>query len=412
MSFQQGLSGLNAASKNLDTIGNNVANASTVGFKSSIAVFADVFANSLVGAGSNTIGIGTSVADIAQQFNQGNISVTNNPLDIAINGNGFFRMSQNGAITYSRNGQFHLDKDGYIVNSQGFNLTGYPADPNGVIMSGAMAPLQLTVNTIPPTQTTQADIQANLDSRGSVLPAAGFNMNDPTTYHSTTSMTTYDSLGNAHTLTLYFVKTAVNPGVDATWNVFAANDGVQIGAGSAGQLVFQPNGQIDTGASTFPSTIAMTSATGAYTPYNVNVDFTGTTQFGSVFSVGTLSQDGYSAGQLTGFSIGADGTILARYSNGKSQAQGQVLVSNFKNPNGLQPLGNNQWGETAESGQPLTGTPQSGNLGALQSGAVEDSNVDLTAELVNMITAQRVYQANAQTIKTQDAIMQTLVNLR
>ena len=414
MSFQQGLSGLNAASKNLDVVGNNVANSGTVGFKSSAAVFADVYASSLVGAGANGVGIGVGVSDIAQNFSQGNVSVSSNPLDVAINGAGFFRLSSQGATVYSRNGQFHLDRDGYIVNSTGANLTGYQADAQGNIIQSGAAPLRVTSSSIAPLESSEATVVANLDSRETALSAAGFDPADPQSYHSSTSMTTYDSLGNPHALSFYFVKTAAN-----SWEIFGANDGTQLdgdtgtaGLQALGTLAFDTGGAIDTAASDFPLSVALTTATGANTPYAVDVDFTGTTQFGSSFGVTELRQDGYTAGRLTGFSVSDDGEILGRYSNGQSRAQGQIVLANFTNPGGLAPMGNNFFAETSESGQPLVGAPLTGTLGSLSAGSVEESNVDLTAELVNMITAQRVYQANAQTIKTQDQVMQTLVNLR
>jgi flagellar hook protein FlgE len=407
MSFQQGLSGLNAAAKNLDVIGNNVANASTVGFKSSQAVFADVYANSLAGAGGTQVGIGVTLADVAQSFSQGNITTSSNPLDVAINGNGFFRLSANGTVTYSRNGQFHLDKDGYMVNATGERLTGYPAGANGAIVAATPTDLRISFADVAPRQTSEAFVVGNLDSRSTPLPAAGFNATDPTTYHSATSLSVYDSLGNPHTLSMYFVKTASN-----AWSVFGTNDGAPMGAGALGTLAFQPSGSIDTGASTFPTPVAVTSTSGAFTPFNITLDFAGSTQYGSAFGVNELRQDGFASGRLTGFAIAEDGTVLGRYSNGQSRAQGQFVLANFTNPNGLQPLGRNQWAQTAESGPPLVGAPKSGSLGVVQSGAVEESNVDLTQELVSMITAQRVYQANAQTVKTQDAVLQTLVNLR
>jgi flagellar hook protein FlgE len=402
MSFQQGLSGLNAAAKNLDVIGNNVANAGTVGFKQSQTQFADVYANSLTGAGGSGVGIGTKVAQIAQQFTQGNITSTNNPLDIAINGGGFFRMDTGGEVTYQRNGQFQLDRMGFIVNPTGARLTGYTANAAGVLSTGSPAPLSINTADLAPRVTSEVGAVLNLDSRSTSLAAASFDMNDPTTFHSSTSVSVYDSLGNQHSLQTYYVKTA--PG---TWSVFASTDGAA--ATAAGTLSFDSSGALTTA---MPFTIPVAVTTGAATPFNVDVDFTGSTQFGSSFSVNTLNQDGYTSGRLAGFNIGADGVLLGRYTNGQSAVLGQVVLASFANPNGLQPIGNNMWAETSTSGTPLVGTPDSGNLGVLQSSAVEDSNVDLTAELVNLITAQRVYQANAQTIKAQDAVLQTLVNLR
>ena len=402
MSFQQGLSGLNAAAKNLDVIGNNVANSGTVGFKQSQAQFADVYANSLTGAGGSQVGIGVQVAAVAQQFTQGNITSTNNPLDIAINGGGFFRMDNGGEITFQRNGQFQLDRNGFIVGSGGAFLTGYTADANGVLSTGAPAPLFINTADIVPQVTTGIDSVLNLDSTKSALPAAGFNQNDPTTFHNSTSVSIYDSLGNAHTLQTYYVKTAAG-----AWSVFASTDGAP--ATSVGALNFNTDGTLTTA---MPLSTSVAVTTGAATPFAVDIDFTGTTQFGSSFSVNKLTQDGYTSGRLAGFSVGDNGIIQGRYTNGQSAVLGQVVLASFANPNGLQPLGNNMWSDTATSGAPLIGTPDSGSLGVLQSSAVEDSNVDLTAELVNMITAQRVYQANAQTIKAQDAVLQTLVNLR
>ena len=402
MGFQQGLSGLNAASKSLEVIGNNVANANTVGFKESQAQFADVYANSLTGAGASQVGIGTKVAVVAQQFTQGNISASNNPLDVAINGGGFFRMSNNGTITYARNGQFQLDKSGYVVNATGARLTGYTANANGVLSTGAPADLNINTSDLTPKTTTKVKAVLNLNSGSTVPATTPFNMADPTTYNSSTAVSVYDSLGNAHTLQTFYVKTAPN-----TWNVYASTDG---GAASlVSPLNFNSSGVLTTA---MPLTVPVAVTTGATTPFNVALDFTGTTQYGSSFSVNALKQDGYTSGRLAGFSISADGTIVGRYTNGQSATLGQVVLANFTNPNGLQSLGNNLWTDTAASGPALVGTPNSGSLGVLQSSAVEDSNVDLTAELVNMITAQRNYQANAQTIKTQDQVLQTLVNLR
>jgi flagellar hook protein FlgE len=412
MSFQQGLSGLNAASKSLDVIGNNVANANTVGFKQSEAEFADVFANSLNGSGGTQVGIGTTVRAISQQFAQGNITVTNNPLDIAINGKGFYRLSNNGAISYSRNGQFQLDKDGYIVNSDGMRLTGYTANAAGTLDTSAPADLRISSRDAMPKETSAIEAVLNLDSR-ETTPAAAFDYRDPATYNSSTSLAAFDSLGNAHTLSLYFVRAAGN-----NWSVYAASDGAGVPAvvppaapAVAGTLSFNADGSLNTTTSTMPSLAGIAVSTGA-NPMSYDVDFSGTTQFGSAFGVNSLGQDGYASGRLAGLSVGSDGTIQGRYTNGQTTTLGQVTIANFSNPQHLQPAGGNSWAETAESGAPLIGAPGSGTLGVLQSAAVEDSNVDLTAELVNMITAQRVYQANAQSIKTQDAVLQTLVNLR
>ncbi|BBB60293.1 flagellar hook protein FlgE [Undibacterium sp. KW1] len=444
MGFQQGLSGLNAASKSLDVIGNNIANASTVGFKQGQTQFADVYANSLNGSSGGTVGIGTKVSGVVQQFTQGNISTTNNPLDIAINGGGFFRMSTNGAITYTRNGQFQLDKLGNIVNAQGAQLTGYVANSAGVLSTGAAAPININTADIPPAQTTTINAVMNLDSRklvpGTQLPATippvitpiAFSATDPTTYNSSTSVAVFDSLGNSHVVQSFFVKRdntapAPTPPVTIEWDVFATVDGVLInGAGattnSITRLGFDNLGKLSAVTPPFSATdprattLTVPVSTGAVTPINttlnIKYDFTGTTQFGSDFSVSKNTQDGYASGKLAKFNTAKDGTIVGSYTNGKTSVLAQVVLANFTNPNGLQSTGDNQWIETAASGNSLVGPPNSGSLGTLTSSATEDSNTDLTGELVNMITAQRVYQANAQTIKTQDQVLQTLVNLR
>ena len=770
MGFQQGLSGLNASSKALEAIGNNVANSGTVGFKAANAQFADVFASSLSGGGGNQVGIGASLATVAQQFTQGNVTSTSNPLDMAINGAGMFRLSNNGIISYSRNGQFQLDKNGYIVTPGGLRLTGYAADVNGNIIPGNMVDLQVLTTNIAPQVTTASQIQLNLDSRaktpaalsagtltgnlvlggttnittgvndvlqlavdgvsvsitippgaytqgtlantiesltnsalgssgaaitasidtagqlriqsksvgtvgsqgtgssvvlnggnavptilssathgvltGTVAPAlvfpmtitagandvltlqvdggaavttaslgtvtypdiqslataiqnrintaltvagqtaqvtvsvaagnqlsissnsigvtstitgfggsaaaplfsaapsysagatgptastAGFltggnvlgattitqGVNDtlqlmvdgtavsitipagtytaaqlagnplaippvigilqsaintalgttgktvttslngggnlvitssssagtgstvtltggtaatallgaapittvgtgptwadggdnfsPTntlSYTSSTSQTVYDSLGNPHNLNIFFVKTSQGN----RWQAYTTLDG----GGQVGPIALQFNtsGVLTT---SMPLTQTYTLNNGATSPLTFTLDLTGSTQYGVTFGVNQLLQDGYTSGRLSAMSVSSDGTIQGRYSNGKSRNMGQLVLAKFNNQNGLQSLGGNQWAETAESGQPIPGSPGQGSLGAIQAAAVEESNVDLTAELVNMITMQRSYQANAQTIKTMDQILQTLVNLR
>ncbi|MFA7269814.1 MAG: flagellar hook protein FlgE [Sterolibacterium sp.] len=688
MGFAQALSGLNGASKALEAIGNNISNSGTVGFKGSQAQFADVFATSLTGGGSSQVGIGVAVSKVQQTFSQGNITTSGNPLDIAINGGGMFRLNTNGTITYTRSGQFLLDKNGFIVNAGGKQLTGFSADPiTGVIVPGNYVPLQMNNAPIPPVATSVSQIQANLDSRaaqpasmtqgttvGGIAPSplpltiasaavppsdqfdididglgvqtvsipsatyqtvgdlalaletainskfsattasvtvsantagqlvvssnsvgtfgtqgkgssvvlsptldalgavantgfeilfaglsgvpgtasaynfgppviAGafppvattgmdnFSSTDTNSFTASTAQTIYDSLGNPHTLSLYYVKTA-QPG---SWQVYSTIDNIaspsagsvtgsgvlntppvniQVGvndtfdiaidgsaavtvtlppspgggayptanalvvainnalstAGAGGTplaasakldafghlvvssntvnvgssciitkpaaaplstiitdlfgsqpntvaggpakmdtLLFKPDGSLVT---TTPITESFALTTGATSPLDFTVDMKGSTQYGIAFGVNQLLQDGYTSGKISGLSISADGIVQGNYSNGKSRNLGQIVLATFTNPNGLQSMGGNQWAETADSGQPIPGTPGSGSLGTVQSGAIEESNVDLTAELVSMITQQRAYQANAQTIKTIDQVLQTLVNLR
>jgi flagellar hook protein FlgE len=217
----------------------------------------------------------------------------------------------------------------------------------------------------------------------------------------------------------FFVKTQSAVTGVSTWDVYGVADDVLLKTGPAGKtgligtLEFGVDGGLTpAGKAALPFSVTIPATAGGASDIAATVDYTGSTQYGAPFTVSALSQDGYASGRLTGFNTGADGIITGRYSNGKSATLGQVVLANFTNVNGLQPLGNNVWAESTTSGAPLVGAPSSGTFGVLQSSAVEDSNVDLTAELVNMITAQRVYQANAQTVKTQDQVLQTLVNLR
>ena len=420
MSFQQGLSGLNATAKSLEVIGNNIANAATFGAKAARAEFADVYAAALNGAGTNAIGIGVNLAAVAQQFTQGNILTTENPMDLALNGAGFFQVTDgNSPVTYTRNGQFKLDRDGFIINNQLQKLLGYPASGNGIIQPGAATALQLPTQGINPQVTSQITMEFNLDSRlGVTAPTAGpaINYADPTTYNNATSMTVYDDRGQDVALTYYFQKSAAE-----TWNVFVTANGTTVGGTAAAPLpvttiTFPPNGAAPTApvgpvTMNIPATTNLAGATTLPIP-GVQLDLTHSTQYGAAFGVTDMTQDGYSAGQLSSISIESNGIVMARYSNGQSQPAGQIEIASFRNPQGLQPLGGNAWGRSFASGDPVLGTPGTGNFGVLQAGALEESNIDLTAELVNMITAQRMYQANAQTIKTVDQIMQTLVNMR
>jgi len=405
MSFQQGLSGLNGAQRSLDAVSNNVANSNTAGFKASQAQFADVYAAALGVGGANQIGIGTTVAAVSQQFTQGNVAVTNNPLDVAVNGAGFYRMSTNGVVTYTRNGQFNIDKNGFIVNASGSRLTGYAADAQGTIIPSS--PVDITIDTadLTPKQTSLARLGVNLDSRAAQPSVQPFNAGDPLSYTASTSLTTFDTLGNPHIMTVYFVKEPTTAAAD--YAMYTRLDSDPVGASIP--LDFDERGSLVTG---MPLNQSFNINTGAASPLAFTFDLSGSTQFGSPFGVNRLLQDGFTSGRLSGISIASDGVVQGRYSNGQSRNLGQIVLANFNNPNGLQSIGNNQWSETNESGQPLVGAPGTGSLGLLQSAAIEESNVDLTAELVNMITQQRAYQANAQSIRTQDQILQTLVNLR
>jgi flagellar hook protein FlgE len=502
MSYQQGLSGLSAASSDLDVIGNNIANADTVGFKSGTAEFADMYANSIATSTSQQIGIGTQLSEVQQQFSQGTITTTNQALNVAINGNGFFQMSNNGTLTYSRNGVFQLDKNGYITNAQGLDLMGYAANASGIINTAQTVPLQVPTANIAPQATTTITAGLNLNAQDNLMlgaptvtpvtstgtlkttgatitdatagtntdkytidftspttytvtdntlgtttasqtftagtaitlgngesitfsgaPAAGdsytvtqnpttFNQASSSTYNYSTSTTAYDSLGGSQTVNMYFAKTAAG-----TWNVYAGSStgtATLVGTAnfnSSGTLVSTTDASGVATSTLGAFTVSIPTTDGSGTPQNITLNMGGTTQYGGKDGVNSLSTNGYAAGQLTSFTVGSDGTLTGNYSNGQTAALGQIVLANFANQNGLVDLGNNEYGQTAASGVAQISTPGSTNHGVLQGGAVENSNVDLTSELVNLITAQRNYQANAQTIKTQQTVDQTLINL-
>jgi flagellar hook protein FlgE len=361
-----------------------------------------------------------TLAAVSQQFTQGNINATNSPMDLAINGDGFFQVTDGANPNlYSRNGQFKIDRQGYVVNNDGLQLVGYPADATGVIQPGNAAALRLPTAGIEPAATTEIDLEMNLDSRAATTaPTVGpaIDFTDPSTYNSATSQTVYDALGQDVALTYYFQKAGTD-----TWNVFVTANGTPINGTAAAPLptatlTFPATGGAPT-APVGPVAIdipATTNANGALTRAitGVQLDVDGARQFGAPFGVTDLTQDGYAPGQVTGVSIESNGVVMARYSNGQSRPAGQIELATFRNPQGLQPLGGNVWARSFASGDPIVGVPGDGNLGVLQAGALEESNVDLTAELVNMMTAQRIYQANAQTIRTQDQVLQTLVQLR
>jgi flagellar hook protein FlgE len=451
MSFQQGLSGLNTTAKNLEVIGNNIANANTFGAKASRTEFSDMYANAVSGT-SNSIGIGVALASVSQQFTQGNITATDNPLDIAINGQGFFQVANvlrsadtasltaptlDGVPQYSRNGQFKTDKQGFIVNNQGQVLLGYGADATGALDTSKTVPLQLPTGGIKAKETENISMKFNLDSRLPVNTAA-IDLADPSTYNSSTSMTVYDANGRSIPVTYYFKKTGNNE-----WDVYAAANketlrGTPAAPTPVASIIFPPDGgnPITTGTPSAttpgvlfpPATTAEADAKGDFTDIpsitledgvsttvaltNLTMDFSKITQYAAAFGVTDITQDGNRPGDLAGVSVSANGTLMARYSNGVTRAAGQLELANFRNPQGLQPVGGNGWSSTFASGEPILNIAGNGGMGALQAGALEESNVDLTAELVNMITAQRSYQANAQTIKTMDQVLQTLVNLR
>jgi flagellar hook protein FlgE len=403
MPFRLALSGLNAAATDLNVTANNIANAATNGFKSSRAEFAELFSVSPQGVSSTQFGNGVRVSNIAQQFSQGNIEFTDNSLDLAISGQGFFIVSDGGALAYTRAGAFQVDREGYLVNSRNQRLQAYPPLPTGGFNTGALADIQLVTTESAPQATTMANIILNLPANADLPSTTPFDPAVPTSYNRATSLTMYDSLGAAHTGTLYFSKTGEN-----TWSMRLYVDGSPVG--DPQDLVYS-----NTGALVEPSngllTFDYTPLTGAAT-MNFSFDVSRTTQYGGAFNVNSITQNGYTTGRLIGIGIDSTGTVQARFTNGRSQALGQIALANFANPQGLLQIGDTSWAETFASGQALRGQAGNSGFGLIQSGALEASNVDLTQQLVNMITAQRNFQANAQMISTADAVTQTIINIR
>lgn len=403
MSFSQGLSGLNAAAKALDVVGNNIANSQTFGFKAGSIAFADVFAG--------TAGLGVQVAGVNQSFEDGGIIGTNRNLDIGIQGRGFFRMvNEGGSVFYGRNGQFDLDVNSNIINkTNGMYLTGYQATGTPpVIAPGApIGPIQIPTGDMPPAASTAGSVTGNLKADDDTIITAPFDHNDEKTYNYTSQIEATDSLGNKHTIKLYFVQTAAGEwkayGRDET-SPTGPNDGV-----TELDLDFDSDGKL-----LGPNT-SFTVNGGAYNgsnPLSLEVDLSEVTKYQGESTMKLKEIDGQAPGRYQTFVIGDNGEVIATYSNGKRQTVAQIVLADFANSGGLAAEGGNVWSETPQSGQPFFGTSGSSSFGAIKGGALEQSNVDLGQEMVNMIVYQRNYQSNSQTIKTQSELLQTLVNLR
>jgi flagellar hook protein FlgE len=406
MSFDLALSGINAANSDLNVTSNNLANVDTTGFKESRAEFSDLFAQTQEGVSRTAIGNGVQVSEIAQQFGQGNITSTANNLDLALSGSGFFITSNDGALSYTRNGSFQVDQNGYLVTSSGERVQGYAPLANGGFNTGGLGDLQLTTAESAPQATSTAGISLNLPSSASPPANSPLNPADATTYNDTTSLTVYDSLGAAHTAQLYFSKQATPAN---TWNASLYVDGTAVGTGpqtlsfsTTGALTSPANGQVSFGT--------YTPATGA-NPLSVNFDFSQATQFGDTFGVNGVSPNGYTTGSLVGLNISSTGVVQANFTNGQSVNLGQVGLANFANSQGLQQESNTEWQQTFESGAAVHGVAGGSGFGTIQSGALESSNVDITSQLVNMITAERDFQANAQMISATNTVTQAIINI-
>lgn len=411
MGFSQALSGINAASQQLDTIGNNISNSQTKGFKGSSVQFADVYAGSQVG-------LGTKVSGVLQDFTNGTLETTNRDLDLGISGDGFLRFVQGDQVGYSRNGQLTMTADGYLANAQGAYLTGYnvsnfnSTDTAATVPTGGLPEIiQLPSDSMIAKATQNASAAIDLDA-GAEVPTDSngdpreFDATNSATYNYSTSTTVIDSLGNSHNLQMYFVKTG-----DNAWTVKSR---VDLPDGTTAELedktlTFNSSGQLTAPADAVE--YSFDPSNGA-AELGFDFDFAGSSQTAQTYATNSPRQDGYAAGQLVGVSVDEDGLIVGSYSNDQRVGLGRVTLADFANPEGLESLGDNLWAETSASGQAVMGTAGSGRYGSLQAGTLEASNVDLTEELVNLIIAQRNFQANTNTIKTQDEVLQTVVNLR
>ncbi|MCQ8877392.1 flagellar hook protein FlgE [Pseudoalteromonas shioyasakiensis] len=455
MSFNIALTGLAAAQKDLDVTANNIANVNTTGFKESRAEFADVYASSVFSSGKTKNGDGVRTTMVAQQFHQGSLQFTSNSLDLAITGEGYFAMSNDlGAqdFTYTRAGAFKLDKDNFIVDASGNYLQGFPVDEatgdtTSVSLSTSSA-LQIPDASGSPRATENVYSSFNLDSTADAPGSAiDFDPADNTTYNSSTSTTVYDSLGEPHVLQYFFVKEdpSVTPN---SWQVYGTLDGkmidpttgeeqttvpysplITMGFDSSG-LPSESDGVPNTSPNTFDEVVLpATGTTGLSSMLTNGASFPDTgvelnwrdeagtankvpTQFASNFEVKALEQDGATVGRLAGVDIGTDGKIVASYSNGDTSFLGQVAMVRFSNSQGLQQVGDTSWKKSLTSGEPIAGEPGSGTLGSINSSALEQSNVNLTNELVDLISAQRNFQANSRALEVNSTIQQSILQIR
>lgn len=423
MPFRIALSGLDSASTDLQVTGHNIANSATSGFKQSRAEFADIYASSIQDVSTTTAGGGVRVTRVAQQFSQGSLNFTSNNLDMGLNGEGFFRMhSAGGDVSFTRSGAFTADRDGYVVNHASDRLQVY--EPVGTSLTdfntGSTVDLQLPTLSGTPQSTGAIDSAVNLSS-AEVAPVPAFDPTVATSFNHSTSTTVYDSLGAPHTISMYYVKTAT-PG-EWTMNAYMPHGttGVNTQVGT-GTLQFDSSGSLTGPATGVVSLTGLAATLGLATedgqfgstalPDQIDMDFSSATQFGSAFSVNNLTQDGFAAGRLSGVDIDASGIVFARFTNGQSSALGKVALAKFNNPQGLRQLGDTSWSETFTSGDVQMGEAGTSSFGLIQSGALENSNVDIAEQLVNLITAQRNFQANAQVITTADTVTQTIINIR
>ncbi|WP_058544895.1 flagellar hook protein FlgE [Pseudomonas fluorescens] len=442
MSFNIGLSGLYAANKQLDVTGNNIANVATTGFKSSRAEFEDVYSATKLGSGSKTVGNGVRLANVSQQFGQGDVNNTGNVLDMGIQGQGFFVLSNDGSLSYTRAGTFKTDKEGFITNSDGTSrLQGYGVDANGNILNGILTDLRIDTSNLPPQATSLVSSTINLNSTATAISQVApyqFNPADTATFTKQFTTPVYDTQGNQHSMDQYMVKTGSN-----TWDVYTLIDGRNLDGSSPtaatslavpSTMTFDSSGKLVQVSTPGPVTVPPTpptisndleldnwvpgtvtdgvwTANGADGADTITISMSNTTQFNADTARSIPAQNGYATGQITNLTIDGSGVLLANFSNNQTKPIGQLALASFTNEQGLQPVGGTSWKETFASGIPGYDAPETGTLGSIVSNSLEESNVNLTNELVELIKAQSNYQANAKTISTQSTIMQTIIQM-
>lgn len=419
MSFYTSLSGLQAAQTDMSVISHNLANVSTNGFKKSRSEFADVIASSFVTDPRRMTGSGTVLKQNRQEFGEGNLKTTTSSLDLAVSGDGFFAVKtpgNNGAIAYTRNGGFVVDANRYIVDAQGSRLQAYPVDANGnVTAAGAdgLTEVQIPETSGTPIATTQIALDVNLPA-GASDPRVAFGRTNASSYNNATSTTIYDGSGTAMTMTSYYVRnSAADTPTTTAWNVYSFVGDQQLTSGGSTAPVpvtFNAAGDMTAPAAAIAFDPFTPSATGI--AQTLSLDLAGSTQKASTFSVAARSQNGASVGKLSGVTVDNSGIVMASFSNGDTQALGKVALANFTNQTGLRQTGNGYWSSTGISGSATLGSAGENGFGSLMSGTIEGSNVDITEELVNLIAAQRNFQANAKALDTQSQISQTIFNIQ
>ena len=415
MSLSVELTGLQSAQTDLDTIGNNIANVGTDGFKSSTPQFSDVYGASLSGASGGAVpGQGVQTSSLSQLFTEGTISQTGNPLDVAINGAGFFEVQTPSGLQYSRDGSMQLSSSGQLVNSNGAQILGYSASASGSngTAVGPVGPITISQANLAPTATSKLTVDVNLPSTDPEIntTTTPFKITNAASYNESTTTTVYDSLGTPSTLTTYFTQVSGSgspPKWDTHWGL-TSSTGAVIASGSGATLTFNSSGALTAGS----GTINVASPPSGAAPLAIAQNFTDTSLSDLPFGVSSITNNGDGGGQFSGVELSANGNVLAQYSNGATQLMGTVALANFVNPQGLQAVSGNNWTPTEASGVAVTNAPGTAGLGTLESGAIEGSNVDLSTQLVNLIVAQQAYQANVQGINVDQQDVQRLLTLQ